>query len=122
MQAHALFEAIGIPAGADGFEVWDKKRFVYRFPEAKAPNVVFVTKWDADRRRFVALDDAGVLLGLSPTQGVAMGIARTAAIKEAEVRRCRITVVVEDENGKRKKHWTFAPPSKHIPRAKGHGD
>ena len=32
-EARALFADKGEPAGADGFEVWDGKRFVYRFPE-----------------------------------------------------------------------------------------
>lgn len=29
-----LFEAKGLPRGADGFEVWDGPRFVYRYPDA----------------------------------------------------------------------------------------
>ncbi|HEX4270269.1 MAG TPA: hypothetical protein VHZ32_02745 [Rhizomicrobium sp.] len=33
-EARELFETRGKPRGADGFEVWDGKRFVYRFPEA----------------------------------------------------------------------------------------
>jgi hypothetical protein len=32
-EARTLFAEKGTPAGADGFEVWDGKRFVYRFPE-----------------------------------------------------------------------------------------
>ena len=28
-----LFEAKGLPHGADGFEVWDGPRFIYRWPE-----------------------------------------------------------------------------------------
>lgn len=28
-----LFEAKGMPSGAEGFEIWDGPRFVYRFPE-----------------------------------------------------------------------------------------
>ena len=31
--ARHLFETKGWPRGADGFEVWDGARFVYRFPE-----------------------------------------------------------------------------------------
>jgi len=32
-EAHALFERKAAPKGADGFEVWDGPRFVYRYPE-----------------------------------------------------------------------------------------
>lgn len=32
-EARELFNANGKPRGADGFEVWDGPRFVYRFPE-----------------------------------------------------------------------------------------
>lgn len=32
-EARALFTEKGMPGGADGFEVWDGKRFIYRFPE-----------------------------------------------------------------------------------------
>jgi hypothetical protein len=32
-----LFEAKGMTSGAEGFEVWDGPRFVYRFPEEGAP-------------------------------------------------------------------------------------
>ena len=31
-----LFEKIGMKQGAEGFEVWDGPRFVYRFPEEPA--------------------------------------------------------------------------------------
>jgi hypothetical protein len=77
------------------------------------PKIAYVTKWDPDRRRFIALDDTGILLGLSHTQGLAMGIPRAAAIDAARVKDAQVSVVVEDENGKRKKQWTFAPPKKH---------
>jgi hypothetical protein len=88
----------------------------------KVPKITYVIKWDPDRRRFIALDDASALLGLSQTQGVAIGVARTAAINAARLQGAQVSVVVEDENGKRKKQWTFAPPNKHIPKAKEHGD
>jgi hypothetical protein len=32
-EARQLFETVGKPKGADGFEVWDGPRFIYRFPE-----------------------------------------------------------------------------------------
>jgi hypothetical protein len=35
-EAYALFEAHGKPRGAEGFEVWDGPRFVYRWPETDA--------------------------------------------------------------------------------------
>ena len=35
-ECQALFAAKGKPSGADGFEVWDGARFVYRFPEDAA--------------------------------------------------------------------------------------
>jgi hypothetical protein len=31
-----LFEAKGLSSGAEGFEIWDGPRFVYRFPEQDA--------------------------------------------------------------------------------------
>jgi hypothetical protein len=31
-EATELFEAKGKPRGAEGFEVWDGPRFVYRYP------------------------------------------------------------------------------------------
>ena len=31
-EAEMLFEKKGLARGADGFEVWDGPRFVYRFP------------------------------------------------------------------------------------------
>jgi hypothetical protein len=31
-EATELFEAKGNPRGAEGFEVWDGPRFVYRYP------------------------------------------------------------------------------------------
>ena len=31
-EAYNLFETIGRPRGADGFEIWDGPRFVARFP------------------------------------------------------------------------------------------
>ena len=35
-EARKLFDVKGKPRGADGFEVWDGPRFVYRFPERAA--------------------------------------------------------------------------------------
>ena len=78
----------------------------------KAPMVSFVTKWDALRRRYIALDDSGVLLGMSHTKGLAMGIARTAAINGAKERGTKITVMAEGDDEKLKKQWTFAPPTR----------
>ena len=31
-EARRLFEASGKPSGADGYEIWDGSRFIYRFP------------------------------------------------------------------------------------------
>ena len=36
-RARELFEGKGRRDGADGFEVWDGARFVYRFPERGKP-------------------------------------------------------------------------------------
>lgn len=36
--------------------------------------VAYTVKWDPIRRRFIALGDSGILLGLSAVQGLAMGI------------------------------------------------
>lgn len=33
-EARKLFETTGKSKGADAFEVWDRKRFIYRYPEA----------------------------------------------------------------------------------------
>ena len=32
-QARELFVMKGVPRGAEGFEVWDQARFIYRYPE-----------------------------------------------------------------------------------------
>ena len=32
-EAHKIFNTKGKPRGADGFEVWDGPRFIYRYPE-----------------------------------------------------------------------------------------
>jgi hypothetical protein len=32
-EARELFTVKGLPRGADGFEVWDRGRFIYRYPE-----------------------------------------------------------------------------------------
>lgn len=36
-EATGLFEKKGKPNGADGFEVWDGSRFLYRFPDPPKP-------------------------------------------------------------------------------------
>jgi len=35
-EARELFTMKGLPRGAEGFEVWDQARFVYRYPEKEA--------------------------------------------------------------------------------------
>jgi hypothetical protein len=35
-EAGRLFVVKGLPRGAEGFEVWDRDRFVYRYPEEDA--------------------------------------------------------------------------------------
>jgi hypothetical protein len=32
-EARELFTMKGLPRGAEGFEVWDQARFIYRYPE-----------------------------------------------------------------------------------------
>jgi hypothetical protein len=32
-EARELFALKGLPRGAEGFEVWDRNRFIYRYPE-----------------------------------------------------------------------------------------
>ena len=32
-EARELFVMKGLPRGADGFEVWNQARFIYRYPE-----------------------------------------------------------------------------------------
>jgi hypothetical protein len=32
-ESRELFKIKGKPRGADGFEVWDRRRFIYRYPE-----------------------------------------------------------------------------------------
>ncbi|OAI45493.1 hypothetical protein AYO42_00205 [Rhizomicrobium sp. SCGC AG-212-E05] len=34
VEAREFFELKGKPRGAEGFEVWDGPRFIYRYPEA----------------------------------------------------------------------------------------
>jgi len=36
-EARTLFQTKRITTGAEGFEVWDRSRFVYRYPETPAP-------------------------------------------------------------------------------------
>lgn len=79
-------------------------------PPPKRKPTVYVAKWSEEHRQYVALSDDGTLLGMSHTKGLAMGIARSAALDATRERRVRITVMVEDDNGKLKKQWTFAPP------------
>jgi len=74
--------------------------------------IAFAAKWDPARRQYVALDDNGGLLGMSRLKGLAMGIARSAAVNAAKERGVKITVMVEDDSGTFRKQWTFAPPSK----------
>ena len=81
-------------------------------PQRNADQVIYAAKWDTTRRLFVALDDSGTLLGTSEMKGLAMGIARTAAIDAARERKIKITVMVEDDGGTLRKQWTFAPPTK----------
>jgi hypothetical protein len=81
-------------------------------PQRNANQVIYAAKWDPTRRLFVALDDSGTLLGMSEMKGLAMGIARTAAISAAKKRKIKITVIVEDDGGTLTKQWTFAPPTK----------
>jgi hypothetical protein len=78
----------------------------------KVPKIMFSVRWDPTRRRYVAEDDGGSLLGLSQTKGIAMGTARTAAINAAKERRATVSVLVENDGGKMVKQWTFAPPTK----------
>ena len=35
-EARELFAVKGVPRGAEGFEVWDQGRFIYRYPEHSA--------------------------------------------------------------------------------------
>jgi hypothetical protein len=79
------------------------------------PRVTFEVKWDPGRQRYIAMDDGGVLLGMSAVKGLALGIARTGAMKAAKQHRAAVSVMVEDDFGKFQKQWTFAPPGK------GHG-
>jgi hypothetical protein len=80
----------------------------------KASKVVaYVAKWDPARQRFIALDHDGVLLGLAHNLGLAMGIARTAAMRTAWMDQVRVTVMVE-EDGKLKKKWVFDPPADDV--------
>ena len=37
-EARDLFNVKGLPRGAEGFEVWDQGRFVYRYPEIQPPS------------------------------------------------------------------------------------
>ena len=81
----------------------------------KIRKITYMVKWNPTRRRFFALDENGILLGLSEVQGLAMGIARTAAMKAVRVARVLVSVIVEESNEKLRKQWTFTPPGK------GHG-
>lgn len=80
-----------------------------RATRTKVRKAAFRVMWDDARRRYIALDDTGVLLGLSDVKGLAMGIARTAAMNAARERRALVSVYVEDDQGNVKRHWSFAP-------------
>lgn len=77
------------------------------------PKIAFRAIWDANRRRYVAVDDDGALLGLSPDKNLAMGIAHTAALNAARDRVAAVSVMVEDDRGKFKTWESFAPGKAH---------
>jgi hypothetical protein len=81
-------------------------------PPIRRSPTVYVAKWDEERRQYVALSDDGALLGMSHLKGLAIGLARTAALDASRERHIRITVMAEDDDGKLRKHWTFTPPGK----------
>jgi hypothetical protein len=39
-EARELFTLKGLPRGAEGFEVWERDRFVYRYPERADETII----------------------------------------------------------------------------------
>ncbi|HEY4274091.1 MAG TPA: hypothetical protein VGM68_01295 [Rhizomicrobium sp.] len=69
----------------------------------------FTVEWDRKRQKFVAKDDHGALLGISPNQSNAIG----SAIREARTASregCRVLVQVLQQNGTLRNEFIAQPP------------
>lgn len=76
---------------------------------ARPPNRTFKVYLDHDRNRFVAVDDNGDLLGVSPNKNNAIGSAvRDAVLASKEG--CRVIVMVEKQDGSFGKEFVASPP------------
>lgn len=73
---------------------------------------IFTVEWDNERRKFVALDDRGDVLGSFPNQSNAIG----SAIRDAKLASragCRIAVKVLQQNGTFRNEYIAQPPPTH---------
>jgi hypothetical protein len=73
----------------------------------KAPRV-FTVAWSDSRRRYIAADENGDDLGVSPDLNNAIG----SAVREANLASkdgCRVTVKVQQGNGKLKTEYVAQP-------------
>ena len=69
----------------------------------------FTVEWDRKRQKFVALDDHGTLLGISPNQSNAIGSAiREARTASRDGR--RVLVQVLQQNGTFRNEFIAQPP------------
>jgi hypothetical protein len=73
------------------------------------PTLMFRVLWDGDRRKYVALDTAGTLLGEFDDIAQAIGRAHLRAITASESG-VRVVVVVQGADGRMRHDWTAEPP------------
>ena len=68
----------------------------------KFQDVTYLIRWDLDRWKFIALDEKGHLLGTDLNRNRAIGSACRAAVC-ASKDGTRVTILFEEENGRRRK-------------------
>lgn len=73
----------------------------------RAPRV-FTVQWSDQRRRYIAADDEGNDLGVSPDLNNAIGSAVREA-NQASKAGCRVTVKVQQGNGSLKTEYVAQP-------------
>jgi hypothetical protein len=75
----------------------------------KVPSVTYLVKFDPTRRKFVALDEEGNLLGTDLNKSRTIGSAYREAMRVSKDG-AQVTVMVEDEKRRRKKECVVDPP------------
>lgn len=76
----------------------------------RVPNVTYVVRFDPTRGKFIALDEEGNLLGVDLSRNMTIGSAYGAAIRASLKDGVRVTIMVEDEKGRRKRERVVEPP------------